>query len=160
MTLEQTGSGLEARLQIGGITRFIGAAFLSFWLVGWAVGETFACSILCLGAWSLLTGKPLRHGHEPLGLAVALAGGLFLLFWLTIWTFGGLAAGRELLRLLFARDILLARHDALEITNSYGLFRSVKRLPREEIRRFYRTSPRAPLCAETTSGITVLTGLG
>src|SRR5262249_12338077 len=97
---------------------------------------------------------------EPVGLAVALAGGLFLLFWLTIWTFGGLSAGRELLRLLFARDILLARHDALEITNSYGLFRSVKRLPREEIRRFYRTSPRAPLCAETTSGITVLTSLG
>src|SRR5262249_9593115 len=54
-----------------------------------------------------------------------------LRFWLTLWTFGGIAAGRELLRLLFGRDRFLVNYDGLEVEQSFGLFRLVKRFPRE-----------------------------
>jgi hypothetical protein len=160
MNLERTGAGLEARLRIAGISRFGGATFLIVWLAGWAVGECFACWILGRGAWSLLTGQPPGVGHKQLEFGVALGAGLFLIFWLVLWTIGGLAAGHELLRLLFGRDILLARHDGLEIKHSYGIFCSEERFPREELRRFYRVSDRAPLCVETARGTTVLTRLG
>src|SRR5881396_2695801 len=98
MMLEQTGSGWETRLKINGASRFLGAPFLAFWLAGWAVGEVFALSLLAVGACSLVTGRPPGSGHNPLTLGVALPVGLFLLFWLTFWTFGGFLAGRELLR--------------------------------------------------------------
>jgi len=128
--------------------------------VGWAVGEVVALSIVLTGAWSLVTGRPFGSGDDPVTLAVALPVGLFLLLWLTFWTFGGFLAGRELLRVLFGRDRLVVRHDGLEIERSFGLFRSLKQLPREEIRRFYSTSARAALSAETTHGTIVLTRLG
>ena len=160
MRVERTADGLETRLDITGVGRFIGAAFLAFWLVGWAVGEGFALWMLAVGARALLTGEPPGAGHQPLGLEGALAGEVFLAVWLTFWTIGGLAAGGELLRLLFGRDRVLARYDRLEVEHSYGLFRSVKRLSRGEIRRFYRTTAGAPLCVETTRGTTILTRLG
>jgi hypothetical protein len=113
------------------------------------------------GAYSLLTGRSLGGHHEPLSVGIAIAAGVFLLFWLTLWTFAGIAAGRELLRSLFGCDRFLVNNDGLEVEQSFGLFRSVKRFSREEIRRFYRTTPFAPLCVETTSGTTtVLTRLG
>lgn len=160
MKVERTGAGLEARLDVCGIGRFFGAAFLCFWLAGWAVGECVVLWIVGKGAWSLLTGTPFGSGDKPVAFGVAITLGLFLVIWLTFWTMGGVAAGRELLRLLFGRDMLVAGHDGLEIKRSYGFFRSVKRLPREEIRRFYRTSAGAQLYAETARGTTVVTSLG
>jgi len=160
MKVERTGAGLEARLEIRGIGRFFAVAFLSFWLAGWAVGEGAVLWILGKGAWSLLTGAPFGSGDKPVAFAVAMGIGLFLVVWLTFWTIGGVAAGRELLRLLFGRDIVVAGDDGLQIKQSYGLFRSVKRWPRDEIRRFSRTSAGAPLCVETKRGTAVITRLG
>jgi len=160
MKVEQTGTGLEARLDIRGIGRFFGAAFLCVWLAGWAVGESVVLWIVGKGAWSLLTGQAFGSGDKPVHFGVAMIVGLFLVVWLFFWTLGGMAAGGELLRLLFGRDIVLAGDDGLEIKHSYGLFRSVKRWPRNEIRRFYRTSARTPLCVETTRGTTEVTRLG
>ena len=160
MKVERTGAGLEARLSVRGIGRFFGAGFLGFWLAGWAVGEAAVLWIVGKGAWSLLTGQPFGSGDKPVAFAAAVGIGLFLMVWLTFWTIGGVAAGRELLRLLFGRDMLVAGPDGLEIKRSYGFFRSVKRLPREEIRRFYRASAGAQLCVETARGTTVVTSLG
>ena len=96
-----------------------------------------------------------------MSVGFAVAAGVFLLFWLTLWTFGGIAAGCELLRLLFGRDRFLANYDGLKVERSFGLFRSVKRFPRAQIRRFFRTTPFAPLSVETIGGrTTVLTRLG
>ena len=152
MKVEQTGTGLEARLEIRGFGRFFGAAFLCVWLAGWALFEGVVLWFLGKGAWSLLTGAPVGPGDKPIPFGILIIAGLFVLVWLLFWTLGGVAAGRELLRLLFARDIVMAGDDGLEIKRSYGLFRSVKRWPRKEIRRFYRTSARGPLCVETTKG--------
>src|SRR5262249_8559835 len=112
------------------------------------------------GAWSVVTRQSPGAGHAPVGGIVAIGAGLFLIFWLALWTLGGIAAGREVLRLFFWRGVLLSRRDGLEITHSYGRFRSVEKLPREEIRRFYQTSLKAPLRVETTRGTKVLTQLG
>src|SRR6476659_2825194 len=87
MRIERTADGWTVDLRSVGIGRFIGAAFLAVWLTGWAIGETFALWILTRGAWALFTGRPPGAGHNPLTLAVALPVGLFLLFWLTLWTF-------------------------------------------------------------------------
>src|SRR5262249_21562250 len=159
--LERTASGLEMQLRATGIVRFLLAGFLSFWLTGWAGGEAFALWMLGGGAGSLPTTGPSSGGHhQPLSVGLAVAVGVFLLFWLTLWTFGGIAAGRELLRLLFGRDRFLVNYDGLDVEQSFGLFRLVKRFPREQIRRFFRTTPFAPLSVETTAGTTVLTRLG
>jgi hypothetical protein len=160
MKVEQTGSGLEARLNVCGFGRFFGAAFLAFWLAGWAIGEGVVLWILGKGAWSLLTGAPLGSDDKPIAFGVVIAIGLFLFVWLFFWTLGGVAAGRELLRLLLGRDVVLAGDNGLEIRHWYGLFRSVQRWPRDEIRRFYRISARAPLCVETRRGTTEVTRLG
>ncbi|HWB60200.1 MAG TPA: hypothetical protein VG733_11955 [Chthoniobacteraceae bacterium] len=55
--------------------RFGTAAFLSFWLCGWAAGETFASVAL------FKTFKAKQHGVD-----------LFLFGWLGFWTLGGGAA--------------------------------------------------------------------
>ena len=158
--LESTSAGFEAELRIAGIGRFFGAAFLAVWLTGWVVGEAFALGILGLGAWSLLTGQPPGIGRESLRPELALPTGLFLLFWLALWTLGGVMAGHELLRLLFGRDRILVGPDTLEIERSYGLFRSREKLKRDELRRFYCRPASAALCVETARGTTELTKLG
>jgi hypothetical protein len=139
--------------------RFIGVPFLSVWLVGWAVGEFFALWFLGKGALALFTGHLHSGGQIPVAVGVVLAG-LFLVVWLSVWTLGGLAAGCELLRLLFGRDVIVGRHDGLQIQHHYGLFRSVKNVPRDEIRRFYRMTLNGPLCVETSKGTIELTRLG
>jgi hypothetical protein len=136
MQVQQTVSGTERRLEASGVGRFVGAPFLSIWLAGWGVGEFFALSVISKGARSIFAGHS-HAGADPVGVGMALAGGLFLLVWLAFWTLAGLAAGSQLLRTLFGRDVLVSRHDALRIQHHYGLFKSVKEVPREEIRRFY-----------------------
>ena len=160
MKIERTGAGLEVRLAGGGIGRFFSAGFLAFWLAGWAVGEAFALGILGVGGWSLLSGQPPGAGREPVRLASALPVGLFLLFWLSLWTLGGVMAGRELLRLLFGRDRICVTNDTLEIERSYGLFCSREKLPHDELRRVYRKPGSAAICVETARGTTELTRLG
>ena len=161
LMVQRTESGMEARLKVAGFGRFIGAAFLSFWLAGWAAGEAFALWMLGAGAYSLFTGRsPLSH-HQPSSVIFALAAGGFLLFWLSLWTLGGIAAGHGLLRLMFGRDHLLANHDGFQIVRNFGLFRTVKHFAREHIRRFYRNGSRSRLCLETTDGVTeIVTQLG
>src|SRR5215831_9835582 len=115
MAWETTESGLIAELKVKRFARYIVAGFLACWLAGWTVGETFAIGVLAVGAWSLVTGRPPGFGHEPITATAALAVGLFLLIWLSFWTLGGIAAGRELLRLLFGRDRFMVRPDGLQI---------------------------------------------
>ena len=64
--------------------------------------------VLVKGASALLTGEPLNPGGDPLQAGLALAAGAFLLFWLSIWTLGGIAAIAALFQMLWAEDRLIA----------------------------------------------------
>src|SRR5215831_16294192 len=107
MAVERTIEGFRLTLKSQGAGRYASAAFLAFWLCGWAVGEAFALWMLIRGAWALLTGAPPDAGRAPLAVGPALIAGLFILMWLTLWTVGGIAAMSELLRLLWGEDRLV-----------------------------------------------------
>jgi hypothetical protein len=91
-------------------------AFLTFWLCGWAVGETMV-------GWMALTalfgsfggpeaiGQPPEHPHGPAGFAL-----LFMLFWLCGWTVGGLMAINHWLHLMWGRELIVVDGNTLAVT--------------------------------------------
>ncbi len=158
--IEQKTGGLEVRLRVSGLGRFCTAGFLAVWLTFWAVGEGFVLWFLGVGTWALVTGNPPGHGHAPLSLGAALPVGLFLLFWLALWTLGGLGAGLELLRLLFGRDRFLANPAELLVVHSCGFFRRTYRAGPDTLRRFYLLPSRKAVIVETRQGGIELTRLG
>src|SRR5262252_838226 len=106
LTPEPSDSGTQVTLRVSGILRFLPAAFLAVWLCGWAAGEWFALRLFAsllrtlldasfLGAWI-----PPLGGKMPEGPMLPFFIG-FLLFWLTLWTIGGVGAFHQLLASLF-----------------------------------------------------------
>jgi hypothetical protein len=153
-------AGLEAELTSRGVERFGGAAFLSLWLCFWVVGEVLAVGLLVAGAWALVTGQPLGEGRKLLATGPALLTGVFLLCWVTFWTFGGLMAWHEFFRLLWSRDRLVARGDGLEVANRVGPIVKRRFLPADTLRGFFRIAPQTAVQAETTTGVVELTRNG
>ncbi len=139
--------------------RFFSAAFLAAWLCGWVIGESFAVYSLLAGAHSLVTGRPLSPGAGPPELAPALFAGLFLVFWLSLWTLGGFMAAHEALRLLSSEDRIVARPDALVIHRRLGPFRSTRTIPRSALLRIYSLARKCRLMAETPDGPIPMTSL-
>jgi hypothetical protein len=123
---------LRILLRPRGSERFFAAAFLSVWLVGWAVGEVFALTLLVQGVRGLLIGGTGTLATPPPAAAVPI--GLFLLFWLTFWTIGGLSALRLLLHSLAAEDRLELGSGVLLWQRRLGPFRRQRRLPLSAIR--------------------------
>jgi len=101
MALERTAEGLETTLRPKGVARFIAAFFLSIWLCGWAVGETFV-------VYALMKDTPALNARRPLVTA-------FLVVWASFWTLGGLLALREWLRLMWSEDRIVVDPEALRI---------------------------------------------
>lgn len=130
------------------------------WLCGWTIGEAFALWILGTGALALLTGRPLPGASGPLEPAPALMAGLFLLIWLPLWSLGGYLAMREMLRVLWSEDRIVARGDALVVHRKLGPFRSTTTIPRLEVLRIYALPRKRRLMAETPAGSIELTSLG
>jgi hypothetical protein len=135
MTLERTLPGWRLKLKPHGCSRYVSGVFLAFWLCGWAAGEAFAVWLLVRGGISLLTGNPPGTGHKPLPLGLALAAGLFILVWLTLWTIGGIAAFAELFRMLWGEDRLEVLGGRLIVTHIRGPFRNRRAYDRTSIRR-------------------------
>src|SRR5262245_39794330 len=134
MAGERTTDGYLVRLRPHGFGRYFTAAFLTVWLCGWAAGEAFALWFLGNGIAALITGEPPQGSPVPLQAGVALGIGAFLLFWLTFWTIGGIAAGSEWLRLLWGEDRILANGPSIRVTHARGPFRSSKEYTRDIIR--------------------------
>ncbi|MCP9797067.1 hypothetical protein [Cyanobium sp. Lug-B] len=148
------GSGATSfRFRPQGPGRFFVAAFLSFWLCGWLAGEIFALWVL----WRLLTGG-LASGQW------ALPALLFLLVWLSLWSFGGAVALREVLGALWSEDRLVLGPDGSLVRQAQrGPFRRRRPLPRHEIRRFHVAQAGAwggPLMAERAGRPLEITRLG
>lgn len=120
--------GEEIVLRPTGLLRYLPAAFLAFWLCGWAVGEIVVL-VLLLGpaAAPLLeavrdtlpfgVGRiPLPSGSLPLPVLA------FLGLWLTFWTWGGIGAAWELLRLLAGSDRYVLRPGSFTYRRCAGPF--------------------------------------
>ncbi len=156
--LEHTAAGQVARLRSTGPGRFFAAAFLGVWLCGWAAGECFALLALGTGVVSLATGGriPVKGIDSPAGVVVF---GGFLVLWLTLWTFGGWAAGTQFLRLLWGEDTLLVDGAGLTRVRRAGPFRRTKSWARDTIRGFDVTPSRS-FQLLTSSGAVTLSDLG
>jgi len=87
--------------------------FLCFWLVGWAVGEIFAISVLLSG------GRGMRN---PGGIG----GQLFIGAWLGGWTIGGAAAMYCVLSMLVGREIVTIDDEFLSVDRRAGPFRKLR----------------------------------
>jgi hypothetical protein len=151
----------SVRLGPSGWLRFGPALFLCVWLCGWAVGEAFALSALVV-----LVGGALVPGAVPpvKGLSDAGAGailiGTFLALWVTFWTIGGLAAIRELLRLLWASDRLGCDGATLTLVRQTGPFRRRRTWSRDEIQRIHVRRRDRALVVDTPRGVHILTAYG
>lgn len=157
---ERTLDGWELRLRPVGPGRFVGAAFLVVWLLGWAVGEALAIWILARGAIALVTGEPPAPGHASLEGGVASLAGAFLLVWLSLWTLGGIAAIAELLRSLFGEDRLLVSGGRLTVTRARGPFRAQQVFERAAIHRIVTLAPHDFLALEAGTRRVELSRLG
>ncbi|HEU4940427.1 MAG TPA: hypothetical protein VFT97_02315 [Candidatus Eisenbacteria bacterium] len=159
MVGERTSEGWQARMRPQGIGRLFPAAFLTFWLCGWAVGEGFALWFLVAGAKAIATGQPMGHTPTP-PLPVLLAIGAFLIFWLTLWTVGGVTAMGELLRLLWSEDRIVAGPAGITLHTSRGPFRKKIEIPRDEVRAIVPSARGSALAVETPRATIVLTRNG
>src|SRR5262245_10804555 len=94
-------------LRPAGAGRFFGAAFLGVWLCGWACGEVFGLGFLLSALVSIVAPGALERLGASGSFTHAAASAMALLFmvlWLGFWTLGGILAGREFLRQLWAAD--------------------------------------------------------
>ena len=157
---ERVPEGWQARFKPSGPLRYVGAAFLMFWLCGWAVGEGIALTLLAKGVLALMNGAPFDEGRSPLQVGPALAIGAFLLLWLSLWTVGGVAAIGEVLRLLWAEDRIIANGSGLTVMRSRGPFRGRREIPRDVVRGILLVPRNDALVAETARARIELTRLG
>jgi hypothetical protein len=158
---ERTLEGRMFRLRPRGVGRFFSAAFLLFWLCGWAIGEGVVLWLLVRGGYALITGTPPDAGRAPLETGPALAVGAFLLVWLSFWTLGGIAAIGAVLQLLWAEDRIIAGHTGIAFHWSRGPFRGRREYPRDRVRAIgVTTHQRRSLVLETDTERIELSSLG
>lgn len=159
---ESFESGWQVSLRPKGAGRFLGAAFMGFWLCGWAVGEVFAGGTLLAGLRDLFAPDlavpwlPHMKNAAPENPWPVLA---FLSFWLTFWTFGGLMAMNEFVRSLAGVDHVRWDHEGLEVLRRAGPFASRRRIAWSETTELH-TQRRGRIVAHTRKGLSTVTGFG
>jgi hypothetical protein len=143
--------------------RYIDVAFLAVWLTGWLVGEVVVSVILggmlagmiasVFGITLSFASRMTPDGSTPFFV-------LFMLFWLTMWTIGGLAAGMHFLRTLAGRDIVSVSPNGLEIEWRAGPFRRRRTIARGDIHRVRLGVNRIYVIADTARGSVNLATFG
>jgi hypothetical protein len=156
-------SGSTRSLRPSGIGHYFNAAILSAWLVGWIMGEVFAITMLGVLFSSIARAFP---EHLPAwsadlvttgGAAFAL---LFLLFWLTLWTVGGIAALTQVMRSLAGEDVIGVTASGFELVRRAGPFRRRYAFDRSAIRRLRMRPHDKAVVADTAKGTRVITTFG
>ena len=161
-----TGSiaGASVSLRPSGIARYFGAAFLLVWLGGWLAGEVFALVFLFMVVRSVIGAAIGASWPVPGGdwIAGGAAGFffLFLLFWLTFWTFGGVAAINELLRSVAGEDRISVQSTGVELERRAGPFRRLRNFERSTIRRVRLRPHDKAVMMDTTAGTEFLSKYG
>lgn len=106
-----TDTGLTLKIEIPPERNWFTFLFLSFWLVGWAVGELLVGGILLSGLLAIIS------SGEIGSLPSASEGfvGVFLLAWFGGWTVGGVFAIRAWLWMGFGREIIVVARTGIEL---------------------------------------------
>lgn len=145
--------------------RFPIAAFLAFWLCGWAIGEVVALAFLLgplatpilEGLRELLPGRwprpPRVDGFLPWPVLA------FLAVWLSFWTWGGLGAMWELLRILAGSDRFTVRPGAFTWRRAAGPFGRRRLFSASEVTALF-AEPRRSRVVATVRGKEVLLSSG
>src|SRR6185436_18282332 len=102
---------------------------------------------------------PIDH-DRPLPVLFLLMMGAFLLFWLSLWTVGGITAMGELLRLVWSEDRIVAGPAGITLHTSRGPFRKKVDIPRDEVRAIVPSARGSALAVETPRNTIVLTRNG
>lgn len=143
--------------------RFFDIPFLAVWLTFWIVFEVAV--IVLLGG--ILAGVIGRVFGIELSFASRLAPDgsapfflLFLLVWLTMWTFGGIAAGTHFLRLLAGRDTVSVSSAGLAIDWRAGPFRRRRTIAHHDIRRVRMNLQGDGVVVDTAKGTVDITKFG
>jgi hypothetical protein len=164
MTIDRGPRGADIfTLKSSGWGRFFDVSFLAIWLVFWAVGEAVALTLLgaivvdviarVFGVTLSFSSRLAPDGSAPFFL-------LFLLFWLTMWTFGGIAAGTHFLRALAGRDVISVSPDGLEIDWRAGPFRRRRTIKHGDIRRVRLNLQGNTVVVDAASGTVDITNYG
>jgi hypothetical protein len=159
-----TFTGSSATLRPAGVLRYFTALFLLVWLAGWAAGEAFALGFLALLVRSVIGSAigrawPIPGGDWIVGGAAGFML-LFLLVWLTLWTVGGVAALRELLRSIAGEDRISIESLNLELQHRAGPFRRTRLFERSRIRRARLRRHDKAVVLDTISGTEDITAYG
>jgi len=148
-------------LRASGVGRWFEAAFLLFWLAGWAAGEVFGVWILVSVIAAAL--KLPIHGVPTIpaggaGLAGAAAMFGFGLLWLSFWTLGGVAAATRVLQMVWGVDRIEWDGTGVRRISRIGPFRRSLEFTRDEIRGVRLR--RAGVALDTPRAAITLTSLG
>jgi hypothetical protein len=156
-------SGPTTSLRPSGIGRYVTVVFLSVWLVGWGMGEAFAISMLGM-LFSSIAGVFPEHLPDWSADLVTSGGAafaiLFLLFWLTLWTIGGVAALTHLMRSLVGEDVIGVTASGFEVVRRAGPFRRRYAFDRAGIRRLRVRPHDKAVVADTAKGTRIVTTFG
>jgi hypothetical protein len=156
-------SGTTTSLRPSGIGRYVGAVFLSVWLVGWVIGEVIALAAL---VWILASiARVLPEQLSTWGRDLMTSGGIafivfFLAIWLTFWTIGGVSAITHVLRSLAGEDIIALSGSGLDLVRRAGPFRKRYTLDRSAIRRIRIRPHDKAVVADVDGRTQVLTTFG
>ena len=145
-------------------SRFVDAGFLLVWMAFWIVGEAVALALvvgMIASALSAALDRPtLLASWAPRTDGSVSVFLLFLLFWLTLWTIGGIAAGTHLLRRLAGRDDVDVTMHGIGLTRRAGPFRKRRDIPRAAIRRVRIRSKDRSVVTDTDTGTVEISDLG
>lgn len=155
---------LPAALYPRGFGRLIDAVFMTAWFVIWVLGEIAALALIGVTIVSQFAAV-FRLSLPPSFPTVndpGVASG-FLLFgtvFLTVWTVGGIAAGKHLIRNVAGQDRVWLTSEYLVVHRRAGLFRHTLRVPRHDIRRISMTDRDRELAVYSSRGMQTITTLG
>jgi hypothetical protein len=156
--VERTGEGTRVTLRPCGVGRWFGVVFLAFWLCGWAVGELLAGRFLLALVGASLGLMP-APTSVPSGLAVV-GIGAFLLFWLSLWTVGGIAALSTCARSGWGVDVLTVDGSHWTLRQGVGPWGRSRRIDPTEVQNLALRGNEGSLIAETDAGSVTLTSFG
>lgn len=147
---------LDVSFRARGWGRAVTALFLLLWLAGWAAGEWFVLRAIL---WAMEGGAgsaAMRALEHPVGWLV----GGFALIWITMWTYGGLAALFELGRITVGRDRLTIGSDGWTVRRGVGPFASTKHFLPREVRDVFTRRRGGALMLDTPAGDVLATSFG